>query len=183
MTLQFEVVNQRLCIHGTYYVVSGSENYIDAEFIFSDDWDGLTKKAIFRRMGKSEVKEADINSNGKCSVPADVIKSPGMCVYVIGVAGEKTVYTDREIIDIIPNGGEKCDDITDGISTGMGWEDVTVDNALSPLSTNPVQNCVVYYAIQGRAEINHKHTADDIGAVDENDYITNTEILEIIGGI
>ena len=60
MTLQFEVVNQRLCIHGTYYVVSGSENYIDAEFIFSDDWDGLTKKAIFRRMGKGSRTQGTI---------------------------------------------------------------------------------------------------------------------------
>lgn len=43
-----------------------------------------------------------------------------------------------------------------------GATKITVDNALSNTSQNPVQNNVINSALNGKAATNHKHTASDI---------------------
>lgn len=49
----------------------------------------------------------------------------------------------------------------DGTLSAMGGG-ITVDSALSGLSENPVQNKTVYYALLGRASIDHTHAYGDI---------------------
>lgn len=63
----------------------------------------------------------------------------------------------------------------DGIATEANK--TVVDSSLSSSSTNPVQNKVVNNALNGKSDIGHEHTSDDIHyALDQN--VSVTTILE-----
>ena len=47
MILNFKIDNQHLTLLGNPFVVSDSYDYLEAAFDFSEDWDGLMKKAYF----------------------------------------------------------------------------------------------------------------------------------------
>lgn len=47
MIISFSVVNQKLTLNGSPYIVGESLNYLEAEFAFTEDWDGLVKYAHF----------------------------------------------------------------------------------------------------------------------------------------
>lgn len=56
-------------------VTSGSVNVYLCRFEFSDDWDGLTQKAVFR--GSGQTRNVLLNQNGYCTIPWEVLKNPG----------------------------------------------------------------------------------------------------------
>lgn len=83
---------------------------------------------------------------------------------MISATSTRTGYMDR--MDKI-----KLDSIDDGANKTV------VDSSLSSSSTNPVQNKVVNNALNGKSDIGHEHTSDDIHyALDQN--VSVTTILE-----
>lgn len=66
----------------------------------------------------------------------------------------------------IPSGGADGQVLKYGGSSGTAkWEDektITVDDAMSNSSTNPVQNKVIHSALAQKAAYDHKHSTDDL---------------------
>lgn len=71
-------------------VTSGSVNVYPVRFEFSEDWDGLSKTAVFQ----AGCKETTVAlTGGACMVPADVLSEPGyfLMAGVCGRQGERIV--------------------------------------------------------------------------------------------
>lgn len=67
-------------------VTSGSVNVYQAQFEFSDDWDGLTRTAVFQAGSVS--RSVLLDESGTCTVPWEVLKTPRISL-AAGVCGEK----------------------------------------------------------------------------------------------
>lgn len=99
------------------------------------------------------------------SIDLDQDSDDGMWVHEYGINNQSSVngyVYDHE---------KKLDNIDDGANKTV------VDSSLSSSSTNPVQNKVVNNALNGKSDIGHEHTSDDIHyALDQN--VSVTTILE-----
>lgn len=67
-------------------LTSGSVNIYPVRFAFSDDWDGLTRTAVFQAGSVS--RSVLLDGSGTCTVPWEVLKTPGVSLSA-GVYGEK----------------------------------------------------------------------------------------------
>ena len=79
-------------------VTSGSINAYTCKFTFSDDWEGLTKSAVFRAGDK--YIECLLADDDTVSVPWECMTTAGMELFVgvRGVAGEETETKDDDIL-------------------------------------------------------------------------------------
>ena len=79
-------------------VTSGSVNVYDCQFIFSEEWEGLSKTVAFKA---GDVAVASIlNDSNTCKIPWEVLKIDGadLFVGVKGAAGTETEVTDDDVI-------------------------------------------------------------------------------------
>lgn len=76
----------------------GSNEEIEAQFIFSHDWDGLTKVASFWSMLDHEYPPAILDSEGKCVIPAEVLKRTAFKIQVLGKSRRGIIFTDKLIV-------------------------------------------------------------------------------------
>lgn len=86
--LKFKVQNQTLTRTDSFVPVADSRNYLTAEFEFSDEWTGGIV-AVFTRDGKPQQA---LLTDGKCTVPWEVIKAPGF--YVSAFCGDLITADD-----------------------------------------------------------------------------------------
>ena len=86
--LKFKVQNQTLTRTDSFVPVADSKNYLTAEFEFSDEWTGGIV-AVFTRDGKPQQA---LLTDGKCTVPWEVIKAPGF--YVSAFCGDLITADD-----------------------------------------------------------------------------------------
>ena len=86
--LKFKVENQTLTRTDSFVPVADSKNYLTAEFEFSDEWTGGIV-AVFTRDGKPQQA---LLTDGKCTVPWEVIKAPGF--YVSAFCGDLITADD-----------------------------------------------------------------------------------------
>lgn len=83
-------------------VTSGSVNVYPVRFSFSEDWENLTKTAVFRA-GEKTVSVA-LGDSGECSVPWEVLETPllrleaGVCGASGGEVVLPTVWADLGFI-------------------------------------------------------------------------------------
>lgn len=117
-------------------------------------------------MNTQLANKANINhSHTSDSIEIDQDMDDGMWVHEYGVNKQSSVngaVYDHE---------KKLENIDDGANKTV------VDSSLSSSSTNPVQNKVVNNALNGKSDIGHEHTSDDIHyALDQN--VSVTTILE-----
>lgn len=117
-------------------------------------------------MNTQLANKANINhSHTSDSIDLDQDSDDGMWVHEYGINNQSSVngyVYDHE---------KKLDNIDDGANKTV------VDSSLSSSSTNPVQNKVVNNALNGKSDIGHEHTSDDIHyALDQN--VSVTTILE-----
>lgn len=82
MQLDFKVNEQTLSLHSKKNVVADSLNYLTCHFVFSDEWLGITKTAVF--VSNTEEVYNVILENDTCEVPWEVIKAPSFKVSVFG---------------------------------------------------------------------------------------------------
>lgn len=82
--LEFEVSNQQIKRKDNFLPVSASKGYLKAHFTFlTDEWDGLTRTAIFESHRVSY--EVILDFNDECLVPWEALAQPGsMYVSVYG---------------------------------------------------------------------------------------------------
>ena len=101
--LKFKVSNQTLTRTDSFVPVADSKNYLTAEFEFSDEWTGGIA-AVFTRDGKPYQV---LLTDGKCTVPWEVIKAPGF--YVSAFCGDlitaDDVYINVKAAGITDNDG------------------------------------------------------------------------------
>lgn len=117
-------------------------------------------------MNTQLANKANVNhSHISDSIEIDQDMDDGMWVHEYGVNKQSSVngaVYDHE---------KKLENIDDGANKTV------VDSSLSSSSTNPVQNKVVNNALNGKSDIGHEHTSDDIHyALDQN--VSVTTILE-----
>lgn len=117
-------------------------------------------------MNTQLANKANVNhSHISDSIDIDQDMDDGMWVHEYGVnrqSGVNGFVYDHE---------KKLENIDDGANKTV------VDSSLSGSSTNPVQNKVVNNALNGKSDIGHEHTSDDIHyALDQN--VSVTTILE-----
>lgn len=68
-------------------VTSGSVNVYEVQFEFSDDWDGLTRTAVFRA-GKTEISVQLVDTD-RCVLPWEVLAEPDLRLWA-GVYGTQS---------------------------------------------------------------------------------------------
>lgn len=97
MILNFKIYGQKLRRLDDNYVVNLSKEYLQCNFVFSDDWSALTKYATFSVKGRHYRFEI---SDGVVRVPNDVLKYKYFYIQVHGVNGngEQVITTDELII-------------------------------------------------------------------------------------
>ena len=100
MTLLFNIDNQRIITANSRYVVADSREYLTARFVFSGDWDGCTKTAIFA--GKDGTYEV-LLTNDECTVPHEVLTGR-FGVSVFGISGNTRITTDTAYIAVHQSG-------------------------------------------------------------------------------
>ena len=83
MKITFDVVKQRISRTDDNKIVADSKNYLYAQFFFkTDDWDDITKTAVFEKGGKPYFVILD--EDDTCKVPWEVIKPGKVFVSVFG---------------------------------------------------------------------------------------------------
>lgn len=91
-------------------VTSGSINAYKAKFEFSDDWTGLTRKAVF--IGSGNTIQVLLDESGECFIPWEVLTTPGWTLYagVYGSAEETALPTIKaslgQILEGVKDAGE-----------------------------------------------------------------------------
>lgn len=84
-------------------LVPGTEEYLTAEFAFSDDWTGYKKVvAFFSIMGK-EYEPQLLKNNRSCVIPKAALMRRAFKIQVVGKKGETKKITNK--LEIKQNGG------------------------------------------------------------------------------
>lgn len=102
-------------------LVSGSVNIYKAKFTFSEEWDGLSKTAVFRAGKKAISVILEEDKDYTCVVPWEVLQDYGRPLN-IGVYGS----IEDEPIETLPDEPDMppiVEDMMDGIVTGNGVEE------------------------------------------------------------
>lgn len=89
MQLAFAIENQNIRRTDDNVVASDSVGYLFANFVFSEDWEGLTKTAFFT---SGKVCKTKILDDDCCEVPHEVIKHGGV---IVGVRGDRADGTQK----------------------------------------------------------------------------------------
>lgn len=85
MILQFSVDNQRLTRNDDSFLVERSSNYLTCKFSFSEDWEGLTRIALFLPANETIPIPAIIDDSGECNIPKKITYYGGQCkIAVLG---------------------------------------------------------------------------------------------------
>lgn len=108
----------RLVLRQREPVTSGSVNVYPVRFEFSEDWDGLTRTAIFRAGAESRAVLLD-ESEG-CTVPWEVLEKPGVELYC-GLYGTRDGHT------LLPTIWADLGVILEGASPGKNAQPPTPD--------------------------------------------------------
>ncbi|MCD8208537.1 MAG: hypothetical protein LUD72_11410 [Bacteroidales bacterium] len=90
-TLQFTVNSQTLSVEDASGLAVGSENYIEARFVFDSDWANCAKVAEFDEV--SVLLEDDA-----CVIPDAVLLRRKFSVRVVGRDGETKITTNTIVI-------------------------------------------------------------------------------------
>lgn len=73
-------------------LVSGSEGYLQARFLYSKEWDGCAVAAVFSSVDGAEAVPV---VNGECAVPKKILKKKRWWVYVVGVKDNYRIATNK----------------------------------------------------------------------------------------
>ena len=134
MILLFNIDNQRIITANSRYVVADSREYLKAKFIFTPDWDGCEKTAIFS--GTEKTYEVLLTGD-ECTVPHEVLGGR-FGVSVFGINGEMRITTDTAYITVHQSGfaeGETPSDPTPTVYEQLlGKINVVADTANAELA-------------------------------------------------
>lgn len=101
LTLDFRIIHQSIWLEKKMRIVSGSKNFVEARFIFSNEWNDLTKTAIFKR-GESVFHV--ILEDNRCMVPYEVMKDSGE--FSVSIFAGDLITADSVPVIVIQSGYE-----------------------------------------------------------------------------
>lgn len=114
MQIDFEIEGQRLILTSEAYIVADSLNFIKVKAVFSSDWGGLTKFAVFNR--NSNTYEILLDAENSCLIPCECVEEEGefyLSFMGINDAGKLIVGTTKEKT-LVVKGNEFSDHIGSG---------------------------------------------------------------------
>lgn len=76
-------------------LISGTEGYLQAEFVFDSEWTGCRVAASFFNLGK---EYPTIVENGKCEIPAKSLDFQDFYVQLTGIRDGYKITTNRKIV-------------------------------------------------------------------------------------
>lgn len=87
-------------------IVPGTEGYLQAEFLFSPEWNGYVKVAGFNNELKAEEYPPQILKDGKtCMIPYEATSNKRFQIFVVGKNGDSKMKTNT--VEICQTGGDK----------------------------------------------------------------------------
>lgn len=100
-TIKFKVYGQFLKQYNSLIIVENTVNYLKFQFIFSDEWEGKIKTAVFDFDGTPyrQLLVDDI-----CYVPHEAIHLPGFKVTVFAADGGQVIRTTEKFMHVEPSG-------------------------------------------------------------------------------
>ena len=84
-------------------LVPGSEEYLEAEFAFSREWDNCIKVVAFFSSLGVEYQPQVLKDGRTCVIPAEALQKKVFKVQVIGRRDNYRIKTNKE--DVVQNGG------------------------------------------------------------------------------
>ena len=75
-------------------LVAGTENYLQAEFAFSDEWAGRKKAATFWKLGREYPVPLHGDGRIACKIPKEALTFGSFDVSVAGMDGKEYIPTD-----------------------------------------------------------------------------------------
>lgn len=76
-----------------------------AEFVFSSEWNGVTKVAAFWSMLNEEYKPQVIDEKNTCIIPIEAFTRAAFRVQVLGMKGSKKLTTNKLVV--LQTGGRR----------------------------------------------------------------------------
>lgn len=195
MLLTFSINKQLICRTDKEIPVAKSENYLYAQFSFSEEWTG-TKTAIFNNGTAYSIQ---LDENNECLVPWEVITESGFSVSVF--CGQR-ITANVAFVDVIPSGyieGETptppsktvYEQILDELAERLSADDilpganVTVTKNADGTITISAQGggASDYTDLENKPSINSvelvgNKSLADLGIQPSGDYATNTALGE-----
>lgn len=105
-TLKFNVNNQSLTKDPNCNfdgLVPGTSDYIQAEFSFSNEWDGYLKAVSFESLLGHEYEPQFLRNGRSCMIPAEALERRSFKMKIIGKKDTSKITTNK--ITIEQNGG------------------------------------------------------------------------------
>lgn len=84
-------------------LVPGSEEYLEADFSFSREWDNCVKVVAFFSSLGVEYEPKVLKDGRTCIIPAEALQKKVFKVQVIGRRDNYRIKTNKE--DVVQNGG------------------------------------------------------------------------------
>ena len=85
-------------------LVPGTEEYLQAEFVFSPEWNGYTKIVAFESMFGVEYEPQILKDGKTCMIPSEALKRRSFKIRVLGRKGNFKTTTNK--ITVQQNGGK-----------------------------------------------------------------------------
>lgn len=104
MDIHFSILNQRLCCRSAGVYVEGSRDYLKAVFCTSEDWGDCAITAFFRHTKQAGIVTCALTEDLQCKVPAQVIKTGDVKIWVRGDTSEQTIATNEVTLTIYGTG-------------------------------------------------------------------------------
>lgn len=103
-------------------ITSGSLNAFSVQFIFNDDWAGMTRFATFRIKGQP-IMEVLLDDTDTCDIPWELLVAPGARIQ-IGAYGIR-IGEDKHVR--LPTVWINLEDISEGVLYGTEGREPTPD--------------------------------------------------------
>lgn len=94
-TLEFIITGQKIAKNPDCDfsgIVAGTEGYLQAEFLFSEEWAGCRMAAVFSSLGKEYPRPV---TEGKCVIPAEALEWDNFGVRVVGQRENYRITTNE----------------------------------------------------------------------------------------
>ena len=130
MVIIFNIENQTINCIKNYCPAADSREYLKAKFIFTPDWDGCVKTAIFS--GTEKAYEVLLTGD-ECTVPHEVLGGR-FGVSVFGINGDMRITTDTAYITVHQSGfaeGETPSDPTPTVYEQLLTKDAETEKQLA----------------------------------------------------
>ena len=85
-------------------LVPGTDGYLEAEFTFSDEWNGFVKAASFFSPLGFEYPARLLRNGVVCDIPKEALAKRSFKIQIVGQCGSITMHTDK--VEVKQNGGK-----------------------------------------------------------------------------